>query len=481
MPYTKFIVMNTFSGRYLQERSNSNIGHENINFFCPSNCQIDGKDQYLLWLNCDGNLQKDLMNYDGNITLLMVTNFANEKDCFRVLAIAEKCHIINGVTTGSQKEEAKKSRFDAFNLQFPEANYGGKKLKDIFDENTYQGILDQTNTLATFYTEPQNVKVPCDINKTIRIKNDPTADIKQNMANEKMRMFITDENVSDVEEVIQHISWIPYDAEKGYLKYYPQCSDYYKEAETLFLATGNEKDELSVSNIISFSLSKSPELLGDLVDSLTGRGYSGTAEYSIAREDKHVDLTISLPDRTIIIENKIDSSIVEYNDSLDEFKERVISAFNEYKPAKEVPKRRDSLAKYKEKVLQYNTIKQVANEMLSDIEDAEKFSQLTKYYIQSKITARLNNQENKESYYFFLVPDYTINKFSINGDGNVEGSLYSNNYKLITYKQLKEIFERVNDYPYRNDILAEFELLSRDIDNKNQNWQIYTFLKKCGL
>ena len=67
----KIIVMNTFSGRYLQERSNNNICHENINFFCPSNCQIDGKDQYLLWLNCDGNIQKKLMNYNGNITLLM--------------------------------------------------------------------------------------------------------------------------------------------------------------------------------------------------------------------------------------------------------------------------------------------------------------------------------------------------------------------------------------------------------------------------
>ena len=119
--------------------------------------------------------------------------------------------------------------------------------------------------------------------------------------------------------------------------------------------------------------------------------------------------------------------------------------------------------------------------MLSDIEVAEKFSQLTKYYIQSKITARLNNQENKEFYYFFLVPDYTKNKFSINEDGNVQGSLYSNKYKIITYKQLKAIFERATNYPYRDDILAEFELLSRDVDNKNQNWQIYTFLKKCGL
>ena len=481
MANTKIIIMNTFSGRYLKERANNNIGHENINFFCPSDCQIDGKDQYLLWLNCDGNIQKELMNYNGNITLLMVTNFANEKDYFRVLALAEKCYIINGVTTGTQKEQAKKIRYEAFNRQFPEANYGGKKLKDIFDENTYQGVLDQTNTLATFYTEPQNVKVPSDINKTIRIKNDSTADIKQNMANEKMRMFITDENLSDAKKVIQDISWIPYDAEKGHLEYYPKCSNHYKASETLFLATGNEKDELSVSNIIAFTLAKSSDLLGKFIESLTGQYHNGSAEYSITREDKHVDLTINLLDRTIIIENKIDSAIVEYDESLDEFKERVISDFNEYKPSKDKPKRSDALEKYNEKVKQYDIIKRVANEMLRDISESKNFSQLTKYYIQSKITAKLNDQENKAFYYFFLVPDYTANKFSINDEGEVLGSLYSDKYKMITYKKLKSIFESVNNYPYRDDILAEFELLSRDVDDKTQNWQMYKFLKKCGL
>ena len=120
--------MNTFSGRYLGERSNKNIGHENINFFLPKN--TDGK--YLLWFNCEGIFPETKKDADGEITLLMVTNYANEKDKFRVLALAKKCHLIPGVTISSQNNDAKKKRYEKFLEMFPNAKYGKTNITDIF-------------------------------------------------------------------------------------------------------------------------------------------------------------------------------------------------------------------------------------------------------------------------------------------------------------------------------------------------------------
>lgn len=42
-------------------------------------------------------------------------------------------------------------------------------------------------------------------------------------------------------------------------------------------------------------------------------------------------------------------------------------------------------------------------------------------------------------------------------------------------------FSGVQNFPYRDDVLKEFELLKSDVDNADQNRQIYTFLKKAGL
>ena len=109
---TLYVIMNTFAGKYLTEQSNKNIGHENINFFMPKNATIDGKDKYLLWFNSGGTIDKKRIKND--ITLLMVTNYANESDKYRVLAMAKNCQIVPGADIPGLKTEDRKERYTQF-------------------------------------------------------------------------------------------------------------------------------------------------------------------------------------------------------------------------------------------------------------------------------------------------------------------------------------------------------------------------------
>ncbi len=472
------VVMNTFSGRYLGERSDKNIGHENINFYMPDN--TNGK--YLLWFNSDGVFPESRKEADGDITLLMVTNFANEKDKFRVLALAKNCHIIPGVLIPSQQEKAKKDRNLEFIKEFPNAKYGTVTIQKIFRDNTYHGNPDGKNTLATFYTEPQNVFVPKDKKTTIIIsKDNKNADIKQNMANEKMRMFITNSNNNVFEQLINTIKWEQFDSQNKILPGYPKNSDNFKETDTFFSATRNDKDELTLSNIISFSLSKSQKLLSALVEELIKRPNVSNAEYLVKREDKHVDLTILLKDKTIIIENKVDSTIVEYGKDKQILREKIVRNYKNYRPAKQSPHKTNNSQKNNEKSQLYDWILKEVDSQIETIPEGTKLSQLTKYYIQSKIDAVLNGREEAEICYFLLVPDYSANKFTVDDKNRVIGYAFSEKYKLIKYSDLLTIFKSVKKYPYRGDIIKEFKLLGSEIDDFDQRWQIYNFLKKAHL
>lgn len=473
---SKNIVMNTFSGRYLLERSSKNIGHENINFFKPNGCG----DKFFLYFNCDGTVKKSMKQYDGEITLLMVTNFANEKDKFRILGLAKKCHIINGATIPSQREEAKNKRHRLFMEQFPNVTYGNVSLEDIYLDNTYQGKLDGNNTLATFWVDEKDIFVPKNENLTIQIKDIDGADIKQNMANEKMRMLVKDNE--NFERLTKSIEWLPFDSKNNCLPRFPMNSDYYKEDETFFTATHNQKDELTLSNIIAFSLQKNEQLSNHLTSYLIPDSKNvTTTDYEVKREDKHVDLTILLPDKTIIIENKIDSTIVEYAKDKKVLKEKILKVYKDYKPSSNKPKREDTRRKNEESVALYNNIINKIDVELNRIGDNEELCQLTKYFIQSKIDAYLKDRENLPIYYFFLVPNYTANKFRINDNGCITGYAFSENYKLIKYSDLLHVFEKFPNIQYGQDILAEFRMLSSPIDDFDQKRQIYSFLKKAGL
>lgn len=122
---TLYLVMNTFSGRYLTEQSNKNIGHENINFFMPKNTN----GTYLLWFNSNGTIDKKYLKNNPDITLLMVTNYANESDQYRVLAMAKNCNIVDGADITGLKKENREKRYNKFLESFNNATYGKKPFK----------------------------------------------------------------------------------------------------------------------------------------------------------------------------------------------------------------------------------------------------------------------------------------------------------------------------------------------------------------
>lgn len=471
-----YIIMNTFSGRYLTENETrysvgsigtikGNIGHECINFFAPEGIG----DNYLLWFNPNGRFSRSYKNKD--ITLLMVTNFANEKDKFRVLAKAEHCHLVPGANLGGNRAEERYQKF--MNSDLKTAKYGNKFLYEILADNTYHKKPDPHNTMATFYTAKTNIYVPTDAqrNVTIRIKKtdnpNESTDINQTFFSLAMRMYIEEQDrINEVKAIIDSIDWVCLN-EQNELPGYPKESGAYVTPTSFFSATKNEKDELSLSNIIAFSLANSDVLLQRSVEWLTEGNYTAeNAECIISREDKHVDLSIEMQNCTIVIENKIDSTIVVYeDDNAVSFLDRIMKPFKDEKEEKGEDVYRGAM----------RLAEQLINEVDGD------YCQLTKYYIQSRLDAYFAGNPEKPYYYYFLVPNYCANKFVVDEAGMLQGYRYSNKYKMITYKDMFDLFEAVPEYKYREDILKEFKLLSRNLDDSAQNREIYKFLKKAGL
>ncbi|MCQ2772766.1 MAG: PD-(D/E)XK nuclease family protein [Bacilli bacterium] len=487
-----YLIMNTFSGRYLGERNEKNIGHENINFFVPDECE--GK--HLIWFNSDGIIPAYRLSHATDIRLLMVTNFAGEKDKFRVLAYAKNLHPINGVSISGQSMGRKNERYCAFNTQFPRAKYGETPLRLMFADNTYGGFPDGENTLATFYMDPIDMKVPNGIH-FIKIKknangneiDDDSFHINQNMSNETMRLYVSENNIERFEDIVRNIEWMDYDQELREFPGYPKNGDHFTVADSLFLATGNEKDELSVSNMIAFLFGKSPELLSSFCSFLLRKKgidrpfyLAEDGSFSIEREDKHVDLTMRFPTCTFVIENKIDSEILDYSCSINVLKEKILSVYSEYKPERSPSEnsRRSTILKYEEKVRVYNAILNKIDDELESISDGDRICQLTKYYIQSLVDAFIQEREDLPIYRFVLVPDYKADK-PIYNNGYVNGRKFGEEYKVIKYSELKAVFESVDGYPFRNDVLNELEILSSRVDDMAQRYEIRKFLKKSGL
>ena len=453
---TLYIVMNSFSGRYLKEASNNNIGHETINFFKP---KIKSKPNlWLLWLNSGGIYPKIYKNFNGNITLLMVTNDINEKNKYIILAKAEKCNIVDGATISGESDKEKNERFNKFLDFFDEVKYGKKTLQEIFKDNVYHGKIDGKNTLATFYTEEENIFVP-EVNTKILIAENDSADIKQNMSNESMRLYVKDNK--SFNELMNKIKWVGVDKKKNELPNFSTDCLKYINKETFLTISKKEKDELALSNIISYSLSNSKNLLKEFINYLSYIGIiinnKKLINYNVIRENNNVDITLLFEKTMIIIENKIDSDIVKYYDKV-AFKNKISKHF----------KRNENL----------NDIDDMIDNLLKGSEN-KTYTQLTKYYITSQIENKINEPNNKRNiYYLLLVPKYTENYFNeIINSGNY---LYANKYKIITYKDLYNIFEKVKNFPYRDDILNEFNLLSAEFNNTNLNREIYKFLKKAN-
>ena len=204
-----YLVMSAFAGSYLDERDKENIGHENINFFKPSN-----DERYFLWFNSSGLMPKRLENFKGNITLLIVQNLKTRNREFKILALAKKCRLVNAIPNLKKYIENN-------------VKYGNILAKDIFKDNTYQGSSDDNDTIATFFTEPENVYVPQDNVKPIIIRNIDGADIKQNMANQPMRIYIKDVEAF-LKMINDDIQWKQFDKIKEELPGYKRKKDEYK-------------------------------------------------------------------------------------------------------------------------------------------------------------------------------------------------------------------------------------------------------------
>lgn len=446
--------MNTLTGSYLEDNNGKNIGHECINFFTPKSDKSKKgekkEDEYFLWFNASGKMPKqkeeiyeDITDekYRENITLLMVSKQKNQKNMYRVLAKAEKCSVINGVTETSDDEDKKKTRYNEFCKQFPNVIYGKSTIQDIFKDNVSKGIPDGINTLATFYTYPNNIYIPKDPSWTIKLDKQAKAGakdvIRQNMSR-VMRMFIKLDNRNDFEKIINSPNWKRLSNDSIYSKSKQYC-------RTLFTLTGTEKNENVISNVISNCFNESQDLVWEFVKKFINNDIKKDKikNFTCLREYKNVDLTLLFEDFTIIVENKIDSDISERGfESRKKTNTKIINVFSEYKSNKKSDVNLDFSRETEE--IPDKEAKQIYEKIQEEIDNLlphdGEYSQLTKYVIQSEIDARYKGREGLPIYYFILIPDYNTNRvvnyeeiITLGNDYNYELIVFGNHYVDISF------------------------------------------------
>mgnify|MGYP000871692258 FL=1 len=403
----------------------------------------------------------------------MVTKLTSKENEFNILALAKNCSLVPWLYEKNQQEKEKKLNKFKYGVK-----YGEKTIYEIFKDNVFKGKKDVNNPFATFVTKAENVYVPKTSYETIEIGNTKNAVVKKPMKS-TMRLYVDNEDdykrFQDLTDIDNKEKWIFF--QKGILPGYEIEKEYYNE--TLFTATDTEKKENIITNIISYSLSKSTQLVSEfikLIDSETEADEEKIQNIVCLREDKNVDLTLLLDNLMIVIENKIDSDISAESSKItkETIKMKTYDVFNKYDHS--------NISNPTKKQMKIWAI--VEPKIKSMLEDCigETYSQLTKYYIQSKIDNAIEDNKSLTIYYCLLVPNYRLNEkqFQIDENKKVQGSAYSNKYTLITYEELLEIFEHVDDYPYKEDILKEFKILASKVDNLSQNREIYKFLEKAN-
>lgn len=446
----------------------NNLYHETINLFKSDN----GK--YYIHLNANGT-------YKGAepVDVLNITRADN--GLYQILSFAKNCTIVNGaeITARDKGEER-------YNKQINKIQYGGVFVEKYFEENVTMGKSPEKDLFVTFICdtieEPKkNIYITFDNFKNKNNLNLNSFEISNKTKfSSPCRINLKDPNDPNVVGLNTFLKGITWNAVGTYDERVKELKEKFLIAEeNYFSLLGVEKQELPYSNAIVKILKFKKDGVSSFLSELLGINVLGKNNFTeeLRREEKNVDILFKdfTNKRIVIIENKIDAGITLPNSTTTSLKKQAENIFIDVFGVK--PNSSDK---------RWTTIVTCLKS-----EKTNQPSQLSKYYIYALCWALKSGWSSKEIneniHCFFLCPEYHKHMYATN-TAKMLPYAFSNKYRLITYKDLFEIFQKVfpeNDLsltPHQNFIVKDFlnaiSFLAKDRDDTIEIKMIRKFIER---
>lgn len=402
----------------------SNLYHETINMFQTD----DGK--FFLHLNANGT-------YDKKEPADVLNVARAGKGLYQILSIAEHCTVFDGAEkTGKDKGE------ERYNAQRRQITYGGLFVEDYFADNkTFYGEKEK-DLFVTFKCdgiyEPDST-IYIAFNKCVQSNS---AVISEKISKEKFSatcriVDLTDEDQEKIRKIL------PDEQSRRKVGTFEQRYNELKEKsgisyeENYFSVLGVNKKELQYSNAIAKILQFREEWMSEFIEKVLRVENCKQNVFEIKREEKNTDILFrDLTKETgkiIIIENKVEAGLTlpKYNNLGDQAKAVFRDVFSVDKGKEE---QNENWKNYNDKISE-------GKDLLP--------SQLSKYYLYALCWALKagwpKEQIENNIYCFFLCPEYHKNVYETDDDMLNIPYAFANKYKCITYKRIKDIFNKIFD------------------------------------
>ena len=296
----KEIVINRmFTGKYLRD----NIGHEVINLFQADN----GK--YYVYLNDVGKVGKEHFDANGNCTIdkILLAHTLEGTNAVEIIGLATGLHPVYDPNLEDKEQKAYQKKYAEDNS----ISYGGASINAIF-----RGSEQQTVNI-TF--EANDVKKVAD-NKRIYLKMadkvnqeykdlesyevDTVVILSETKLGQGLKSYIAerDADYSALSKIIDDASFWGVSM--------PQATPAEAPAEMSYMDICQRSyDELAYSNAMAYFAKKYPEISFKLLDQLTGVKDNYHRDFTVRREENHIDLLFFNSGHLVVVENKLKSDL----------------------------------------------------------------------------------------------------------------------------------------------------------------------------
>lgn len=402
----------------------NNLYHETINMFQTD----DGK--FFLHLNANGTYDKE-----EPVDVLNVARAG--KGLYQILSIAENCRVVKGA--GITEQDMGRDRYEA---QINKIKYGESYVENYFADNkTFCGEKEK-DLFVTFECDgiyEPNSAIYIAFNKCVQSNS---AVISEKISKEKFSATCRIVNLTDEDqEKIRNI--LPDEQSRRKVGTFEQRYNELKEKsgisyeENYFSVLGVDKKELQYSNAIAKILQFREEWISKFIKEVLHVENCKQNAFEIKREEKNTDILFrDLTKETgkiIIIENKVEAGLTlsKYNNLGDQAKAVFRDVFSVNKGKEE---QNENWKNYNDKIFE-------EKDLLP--------SQLSKYYLYAlcwALKAGWSVEQIKNNIYcFFLCPEYHKNVYETDDDMLSIPYAFANKYKRITYKRIKDIFNKIFD------------------------------------
>ena len=431
------IVLNRmYTGSYLS----SNLGHEVINMF-----QADNGKHYL-YLNSKGNFSKDGASVS---TMLLVRGIGEKR--VEIIGLAKNLKFVKSAQCKLPRDLGRVNKeIQSQQLAYmDDIKYGGAAIKNIFGDEGQQSVFISYETDASNFYLPATGKriiINFSSEKTEYNKDTGETYLSLNFASTSLHQFVREipnnEDWKALNEVCNDKTLWENDTKKAEVPH-----DLSEQQDSLFDICRIQDDENKFSNALSYFIEKYPKIWIKYfkekynielskIDSVT-REEDAKVENNKSTGGR-IDLLIRTPEYYIVIENKIDSCIIEegglsqiqrYYNYVTWLKEKAINDLNnELEKIKTLKEKRDD--QYKK--LHYKEGKRG--------DDWNKELKELKEQI-GRLEPDLSQAKNRQFRGFVLCPNYNkpkLEKLKV-GDCTYELLLYSDIYTWLNENAMDTI------------------------------------------